>query len=203
VLANPFAPSAFLTPTSVNTRDLLTDAVFEVLERSGITGMTTGSIARAMSVAPQAVLKRAGDRARLDRIVVGEFSRRWSRWCRSACYRTDLPVALPHDAVEVHAVTVWHALGELARGAALDGRPEPLAAMDEARRSERRHLRAVLAERLGDPPTDAELDGVVAVTNGVRAGMARTDEPLRLDEAQVVIAAYLRGVRLSRSADAG
>lgn len=196
MLVNPFAPHPFVTPTSMNNRDLLTDAVFELLERVGISDLTTGSLGRSMKMTAQAVLKRAGGRDRLDRMVVCEFSRRWSRWCLSVPPQAEVPVALPRDEIELHAITVWHAFSELARGAALAGHPEPAADLDQARAAERAHLANVLTHRLGHQPSQCDLDGLVAIADGLRAGLARTAEPLSIERAENAVRSYLAAVTL-------
>jgi AcrR family transcriptional regulator len=187
----PYTVSPFVAPTSMNNADLLTDAAYQVLATVGVDRLSMGAVARNLRMTSSAVSQRAGSRAQFVEIVVVRFGGRWRRWVEAPVTFDELPARLPVDELERHGVVVWRALRELARGEALAGRPAAIEAIRSVDAAERVRLSGELRRRLGRTPTEDEVDGLLALLDGVRGRMVDRASPLPLEQARAVVLRYV------------
>ena len=176
--------------------EILTDATWEVLARSGLTAWSVAALARWMKVTPEAIYKQHS-RSRVVELVVICFVRRWHQWAALE-FQWDSPLRLPATEHERHAVVVRAALEELARGEAVRGNPLPARQFEGLRTDEF----ALLAQRLehlatqanadrigrqvlsGSTVSESDVQAVMAMISGLRHALAQT--PTTLTHAEAV-----------------
>lgn len=170
--------SWFLKPWSLDDADLLGDAAFDLVAESGHAALTLRAVARRMGISQSWLSDRFENRARMLAIATGVVGDRWFTWISARSRYLGIGAFLPDSDEGVVATRVWLSLIEL-------GRVEEQTAfqVEHVRRDERsllRHLR-------GPATAEKQLDELVALTNGLRAGIADPLSPLRPRQARALL----------------
>jgi len=120
----------FLRPDSAAEADILTDGAMAVLAEAGPGGLSISAIARWIGVTPPALTLRwreegCGARARILRLVILTFGKRWHLWSRSPLMRDEPSLSLPATAEEVAVARVgrWDRDEVCTMVRSADGRP--------------------------------------------------------------------------------
>jgi len=143
----------FLRPDSAAEADILTDGAMAVLAEAGPGGLSISAIARWIGVTPPALTLRwreegCGARARILRLVILTFGKRWHLWSRSPLMRDEPSLSLPATAEEVAGVRAWLSLRELARAEAGAGNPDLAAAVARVGRWDRDEVCTMVVRRM-------------------------------------------------------
>jgi hypothetical protein len=184
----------FQTWSSHRPADIWTDAVFQFLHSHGIHTFSVSALARELRVTPAAVLQRQSRRDLLSDVVL-TFGARWLWWSLQPSYAEPIPGRLPSTDHELHAVRVWQALCEVARGAAAAGDPELLEHVRWVRTEESAQVGFALDRLLDRPPEQSELDLTLVLLDGLRRELAAPDPRITLDQARDVLVRHVEGLR--------
>lgn len=171
----------FLRPWSCDRADVLTDAAVELIAVGGTPALTMRGIAAQTRMSPSWLTDRFSNRTRMLAIIASSFGQRWVTWIGSRLPHLGMVALVPATDEEIVANRVWLALIEL-------GRVEPVVGWRVA--SVRRDERALVTHRLGCRPGDPVLDEVMAMVDGLRAGMADPERPLHPMRARAILTAY-------------
>ena len=186
-------PSPFLRPDSPYFGEMVADAIVQLLEDTGVTGLTSRAVAGRFRLSPSALTQRAG-RAELLRLAFVFFTRRWSDWVHGDS-DSGLLARLPREPEEVHGVRVWHSLAELARGEALSGNPTPHEVLALARDDERALLASRLRVLLDRPALDSEVAGTLALGVGLCLELAMVPPTMTPTAAAYILRQHARHLR--------
>lgn len=204
VRCHRWAVDPFRRPDSASEADLLTDAALAVLAHGGLAALSVSAMARWIGVTPPALTLRwreegVGARARILRLVVLTFGRRWHLWSRGPLMREEPSLSLPATAQEVAGVRGWLALREMARSEFDAGNPDLAAAVARVCARDRDEVRAMVRSS-DDRPIDAEVAAAIcAFADGLRTELVAPEPSLDVATAQRMLREY---VALARRAGA-
>jgi hypothetical protein len=189
--------SPFLRPDDRYYPEILTDAAVHVLGGRGFDRFSVRALARWMKVSPAAVLNEF-TRARVLEVINICFCRRWLAWSGSepifGPHPASVPLRLPEGPDELLGVRVLTALQLLAEGERVRGNPVPGYQLDRLRDEELALLRHRLGSALrccGGRWDDHQVIAVMALTRGLRLGLAEAEPRLTRDEASDVLRGFV------------
>lgn len=181
--------------------EILTDALVHVLAERGLARFSVSALARWMKVTPAAVLNTK-PRKHVVEAVTARFGDRWLAWGKPDLY-DDIPARLPQTEDEIHGVRVWHALGELARGETVAGRPNPTEILADIRRRERMATGLHLEHRLGRRATEDEVRATCCLVEGLRLHLALPGADLSHDQARRLLTGHVSRLHAVRPPEPG
>jgi AcrR family transcriptional regulator len=171
----------FLRPWSCDQPDVLTDAAFELIAEGGTSALTMRALAAQTRMSPSWITDRFTNRARMLAIIADIFGDRWVTWIRARVTTSGIAALLPATDEEIVANRVWLALVELGRVAREVGWRTSAVRRDE---------RAVVARLLACRSGDLRVDDVLAMVDGLRAGMADPERSLHPDRARTILSTH-------------
>jgi hypothetical protein len=165
-----------------------------LLQGSGLDAFSVSALARQLGVTPSAILQRRSRRDLLRDAVLG-LGHRWTEWCGGSSLSMDLPGNLPRDEHARHAIHVWQALQEVARGAAAGGDHELQQLVCGFWDQEVERIEYVLVRLIARPPTDLEVAEALVLLDGLRSELARPGSRLTPADADSLLRAYVDRLR--------
>jgi AcrR family transcriptional regulator len=157
---------------------MVTDMAIGLILENGLGAVTVRGVAKKIGIAAPTLLGWYGSAERV-RLVVGQtYCARWVQWIQRREFRDGLAALLPLSAEEVEWTRVWEAVRELAR---LD---DDVAVCVEDVVAFERHV-------AGRVVADADVDEVLALTEGLREVVTRKLNPMAPVHARDILARWL------------
>lgn len=168
-------------PYSLDSGDILTDMVMDLLATSGATGLSLRKLAARQGTSMGTLTNKWGTRRRILTVSVNYFRHRLNDAVRHRHWSEGVLALLPADDDEVEDCRVWLAFCELARA-------DPVVAecVAEQRVEERAWVKVLLRTQLRIEVDDLRVDAVLAVVDGLRLALG-APEPMSLEHARSVL----------------
>jgi AcrR family transcriptional regulator len=180
-------------PHSLDSSDILTDGVMDLLAESGATGMSMRRLAGSRGISVGALTNKWGTRARILHVAINTFRHRWNMLIGGLSWTEGVTALLPATPEDVDDCRIWHAFCDLART------DDVLAeCVLDQRREERELVRALVRRKTDD---EATADLLIALVDGLRTALC-SPEPMTVDRARELLDAHLRSLGL-HAADLG
>jgi hypothetical protein len=168
--------SPFLSPSSLSWIDMLTDGAIQLIDESGMSGLTLQGLAAWLGVTPAAVSHRTR-KDQLSSVVVDRFRRRWLWWIETRLREHGVLALLPTEEGDVPGLRVWLAIIELSRDNEAVAR-----CVSEVRAVELAHLARLTMSG------DDDLTRLMALIDGLRLALCAPLDPMPVERAMHLLA---------------